>query len=88
MDAHQRCENAIASGKFKTREAWCAAIIISNHTSIPPDWKAYARKRLDELVGNRAWLYLLAARRDSGERLNEVQYKCLRELHENNDKMV
>jgi len=82
MDAKQRCENAIAAGKFKTAEAWCAHILTTSDPRAEP-LKQYAASKLDELVGNRAWLWKLRARKDAGERLAECQNKAIKLLTEN-----
>ena len=79
MTPAERCANAVASGKFKSAEAWAAAVLVSTDPRVEP-LKAYARQALDASVGARAWVWLLAARRDAGEKLQECQHKAIKQL--------
>jgi hypothetical protein len=76
----ERCANAVAAGKYKSVEAWCAAVIVSQDSRIPPAWRKWASRQLDEAVGNRSWVWLLDAKRDRGDRLMECQARAIKQV--------
>ena len=80
MTPAERCQNAIAAGKYKSVEAWCAAVIITDDPRVPPNWKAWAKQQLDNAVGNRAWVWLLAAKGDRGDKLFECQTRAIKQV--------
>ena len=82
MDLKQRAQNAVAAGKYKSVEAWCSAVIVSDDPRIPAEWKTWAHKHLNAALGSRSWVWLLAARRDKGERLHECQAKAVKQLYD------
>jgi len=84
VDAAQRCANAVAAGKFKSAEAWCAHILTTSDPRAEP-LKQFAASKLDELVGNRAWIWKLKARKDAGERLAECQERSIKQLLTENE---
>jgi hypothetical protein len=82
MDPKQRAQNAVAAGKYKSVEAWCAAVCVSDDPRVPKEMRDWAHKQLTGSLGSRAWVWLLAARRDKGERLHECQAKAVKQLYD------
>jgi hypothetical protein len=77
MTPAERCAAAIAAGKYKTVEAWSAAVIVSEDQRIPEEWRKWASRQLDELVGYRRWAHILKARKEAGFALQECQLRAL-----------
>ena len=80
MDFKQRAETAVAQGKFKSIEAWAAAVCVSDDPRVPKEMRDWAHKQLTGSLGSRAWVWLLAARRDAGQRMAESQLRAIDQL--------
>ena len=80
MTPGERCQNAIAAGKYASVEAWCAAVLVSDDARVPADWKTWAKRQLDSAVGSRSWAWLLAAKRDRGDTLLECQARAIKQV--------
>ena len=82
MDFKQRAETAVAQGKFKSIEAWAAAVCVSDDPRVPKEMRDWAHKQLTASLGNRTWIWLIAAKRDRGDKLAECQIKAVKQLYD------
>ena len=72
MNAETRCAKAIADGKYATVKEWCRALLRSDHSGIPTEWRFWALSKLSIRTpenDSHGWAKRLKAREESGERL-------------------